>query len=109
MGSEMCIRDRRYTKKEKLEIVSLSYDEDQTMKGLAARFGISENTIYNWRSSYNKHGENAFPGNGNKIMSETERKIAELEKAVKELELEKAILKKAISIFSKSDRKYLNS
>ena len=43
---------KRYTKTEKLEIVSLSMEEDQSIKNLAIRFGISENTIYNWRSTY---------------------------------------------------------
>ena len=101
----MSKKRKHYTKAEKLEIVSLSYEENQTVKDLAVRFGVSENAIYNWRNSYSKHKENAFPGNGNKIMSESEREIARLKKQVRELELEKEILKKAINIFSKGDRK----
>ena len=37
---------KSYTKAEKLEIVSLSMEEDQNVKDLAERFGISQNTIY---------------------------------------------------------------
>lgn len=97
---------KRYTKTEKLEIVSLSMEEDQSIKNLAVRFGISENTIYNWRSTYAKHKDASFPGKGNKTMSESERKIAELEKLLKERDLEVEILKKAVHIFSDTKRKF---
>ena len=97
---------KRYTKAEKLEIVSLSLEEDQNVKTIAERFGISVNTIYNWRSTYAKHKENSFPGKGNKVMSESERKIALLEKQLKEKELEVEILKKAVHIFSNTSRKF---
>jgi len=97
---------KRYTKAEKLEIVSLSLEADQNVKDLAKRFGVSLNTIYNWRSIYAKHKEASFPGKGNKTMSETERKIADLEKQLKEKELEVEILKKAVHIFSDTKRKF---
>lgn len=41
-------------------------------------------------------------------MSESERKIAELQKQLKESQLECEILKKAVGIFSKKDRRYSN-
>jgi len=99
---------KKYSKSEKLEIVSLSFDEGETVKELAVRFGISDNTIYNWRSAYSKHKEASFPGKGNKTMSESERKIHELKKQLKESQLECEILKKAVGIFSSSDRKFSN-
>lgn len=100
---------KTYTKVEKLEIVSLSLEEGQSVKKLASRYGISENTLYNWRKLYAKHSEDAFSGKGNKTMSESERKIVELKKQLKESQLECEILKKAVGIFSKRDRKYSNS
>ena len=96
---------KKYTKTEKLEIVSLSMEEDQNIKELAVRFGISSNTIYNWRNTYAKHKEDSFPGNGNKTMSASEREIALLKKQLKEKELEVEILKKAVHIFSDTGRK----
>ncbi len=90
---------KRYTKAEKLEIVSLSLETGQNVKIIAERFGVSVNTIYNWRSTYAKHKEDSFPGKGNNVMSESERKIALLEKQLKEKELEVEILKKAVHIF----------
>ena len=97
---------KKYTKEEKLEIVKLSLDENQSVKDLAERFEISENTIYNWRSIYLKNKEASFPGKGNKTMTESERKIEELEKELRETRLERDILKKAVGIFSKNDRKF---
>ena len=99
---------RKYTKEEKLEVVKLSLNEDQSVKELAERFEISENTIYNWRIKYLKNKEGAFPGKGNKSMTESERKIHELEKELRETRLERDILKKAVGIFSKNDKKFSN-
>ena len=99
---------KSYTKEEKLEIVKLSLEENQSIKDLAARFEVSENSIYNWRKIYLKNKEASFPGKGNKMMSESERKIYELEKELRELKLERDILKKAVGIFSKSDAKFSN-
>lgn len=99
---------KSYTKEEKLEIVKLSLDADQTVKDLAVRFGVNPNSIYNWRSAYLKDKETAFPGKGRQLLSESERRLKELEKENRELKLERDILKKAVGIFSKSDRKFSN-
>ena len=99
---------KTYTKEEKLEVVKLSLEEGQSIKDLAERFEVSQNTIYNWRKLYLTNKEAAFPGKGNKSMSESERKIAALERELRETRLERDILKKAVGIFSKSDRKFSN-
>ena len=99
---------RKYTKDEKLEIVKLSLRDDHTIKELSERFDISSNTIYTWRSKFFKHHENAFPGHGNVAMTESEREISQLKKELKEARLERDILKKAVSIFSKNDKKFTN-
>jgi len=99
---------KRYTKAEKLEIVSLSLEEDQNVKDIAVHYGVSENTIYNWRKTYAKYKEASFTGKGNKTMSESEREIMELKKQLKEKELEVEILKKAVHIFSDTKRKSSN-
>ena len=100
---------KKYSKAEKLEIVKLSLEEDQSVSELAVRFEVAENTIYNWRKAYLQHEEKAFPGRGKQILSEEERRIKELERENRELKLERDILKKAVGIFSKNDRKFSNS
>ncbi len=99
---------KSYTKAEKLEIVNLSLESGQGIKGLANRFEISAGSIYRWRSVYLKNTDRAFAGKGKKVLSESERRIKELERENKELQLERDILKKAVGIFSKNDRKFSN-
>lgn len=100
---------KNYSKEQKLEIVKLSLEENQTVTSLAERFDVSANTIYNWRSKYLKDREEAFPGKGNKLLNAEQREIERLKKELREAELERDILKKAVSIFSKTDRKFSNS
>jgi len=100
---------KKYSKEEKLQIVSLSYDEDQTVVNLAERFEVSENSIYNWRKELREHKDAAFPGKGKPILTESEREIVALKKALREKELEVEILKKAVHIFSDTGRKFTSS
>ena len=100
---------KRFSKSEKLEIVKLSLEDEVTVKSLAERYDVKVQTIYRWRSTYIKHKEDSFPGKGNKTMSESERELEALRKENRELKLERDILKKAVGIFSKPDKKYFNS
>lgn len=99
---------RKYTKEEKLEIIKLSLDKEQNIKSLAERFEISAGTIYNWRNKYFKYNKDAFPGHGNKLETDHERELSKLRKELKEAKLERDILKKAVGIFSKNDKKFSN-
>ena len=83
-------------------------EDDQTIQSLADRFDVSANTIYNWRSKYFKYNLSAFPGHGNKLMTEEQKVIAELKNELREAQLERDIFKKAVSIFSKNLKKFTN-
>ena len=96
---------KKYSKAEKLEIVKLSLEEGTHVTDLADRYGVAANTIYNWRSKYYKEQGIEPSGQGVKQMSESEREIARLKKQLREAQLERDILKKAINIFSKGDGK----
>ena len=48
---------------------------------------------------FHQFGEGSFPGNGNLKLTPEQEKIRLLEKQLKDAELERDILKKAISIF----------
>ena len=99
---------KKYTKAEKLEIVKQSLESEVHVTDLAERYGLSPNTIYNWRSRYYKSSGIETSGQGVKKMSEEEREIARLKKQLREAELERDILKKAIHIFSKGGGKSTN-
>ena len=98
---------RKFNKEQKLEIVKQSLEEDVSVEELAAQYKIHPNSLYKWRREYLKHEEASFPGQGNKVLSAEEREIERLRKQLREAELEKEILKKALGIFSSPNRKNL--
>lgn len=98
---------RKFTKEEKLQIVLHTQDSGVTLEEVALQYGVHANTLSKWRREYHAQGELAFPGNGNKVMSAEQREISELKRKLRETELEKEILKKALGIFSSPDRKNL--
>jgi transposase-like protein len=105
----MSMLRRKFSKEQKLEIVKESLEESVVIEELASRYKIHANSIYKWRREYLQHQESAFPGHGIAIQSEEQKEIASLKKQLRELELEKEILKKALGIFSSTDRKNLLS
>lgn len=105
----MSLIRRRFSKSEKLEIVKLSLEADSSIESIAQQYRIHTNSIYRWRKEFLLHADNAFPGNGNKVLSEEQKEIEKLKRANAELELEKEILKKALGIFSSPNKKNLLS
>jgi transposase len=105
----MSLFRRKLSKEQKLEIVKQSLEIGSNLEELAAQYKVHVNTLYEWRREYLKYEESSFPGQGNKIMSAEEQEITRLKKQLREAELEKEILKKALGIFSSPDRKNLLS
>jgi transposase len=70
---------------------------------------IRTELIYRWRREALANLDASFPGQGNKTMTEEQKEIARLKKELRDAQLERDILKKAVSIFSKNDGKYSNS
>ncbi|MBK9224822.1 MAG: transposase [Flavobacterium sp.] len=77
---------------------------DPALSELARELGIKVSLLYKWRKDYQEYGKGSFPGKGNLKMTPEQERIHELEKKLKDAEMERDILKKAISIFSKSGR-----
>jgi|Wag4MinimDraft_19_1082662.scaffolds.fasta_scaffold12957_2 transposase len=103
----MSLIRRRFSKSEKLEIVKLSMESDSSFESIALQYKIHPNSIYRWRKQFLLHADQAFPGNGNKVLSEEQKEIERLRRVNSELELEKEILKKALGIFSSPNKKNL--
>ncbi|MTB50507.1 transposase [Lewinella sp. W8] len=99
---------KQFTKEERLEIVQQSFEPDVKVADVAAKFGIGANTLSRWRRQFRQEHGIVPEGQGIKVMTDEERRIAQLEKQLREAQLERDILKKAISIFSKGDGKYSN-
>jgi transposase len=87
----------------KRKAVELS-QERSNISELARELGIRVSLLYKWRKEQEEFGEGSFPGKGNLKLSPEQEKMHQLEKKLKDVELERDILKKAIGIFSKSGR-----
>jgi transposase len=94
-----------YDREFKLKAVELSYEREESVKQVAQELGVPEKLLYKWRAQFSKEKNKSFPGHGKQLMSKEEKRIAELEKQLRETKLERDILKKAVGIFSKNDGK----
>lgn len=81
-------RRRRYDDEFKAGALKM-IDSGQKVREVAESLGISEQQLYNWRSE-RKTGASAV-----------EREVIELRARTRQLEMERDILKKALSIFSR--------
>ncbi len=97
-------RERKiYDSAFKIKAVELS-NERSNITELARELGIRVSMLYKWRNDYDKFGPGSFPGKGTLKQTPEQKIISELEAKLKEAELERDILKKAVGIFSKSGR-----
>ena len=86
---------RNYTVEFKEKAVELSYARGSVVE-ICRELDIPTSVLSRWRS----YGKNSFPGKGNPKRTDEQREIAELKKRLRDAELERDILKKAIAIFS---------
>ena len=94
---------RKYDREFKEMIVSL-LNSGQTVNSVSEAYNLNGSMIRRWRKEYNTPDRPSFTGNGNVRLTDQEKKIAELEKRLRDMTIERDILKKAVSIFSAKDR-----
>lgn len=104
MKQERTFYDREFKQK----AVELSYARGNT-KEIAEELGVRLELLYRWRREQKKYENNSFPGRGKPKMTELEKEITRLNKELRDAKMERDILKKAVSIFSRSDGKSTNS
>ncbi len=88
----------------KKKAVELSYARGN-VSNVAKELGLKPELLYRWRKELQEYEHNSFPGRGKPKLTDEQREIAELKKRLEDAEMERDILKKAISIFSAIDRK----
>jgi transposase len=98
---------RKFTRDFKLKAVELSYSRSSIAE-LATELEIRPELLYRWRQEFGNYKGQSFPGNGKPLMTEEESKVDRLQKELAEMRMERDILKKAVSIFSKSDGRFTN-
>lgn len=102
-------RERRsFDQAFKLMVVEL-HRNGKSSHQIGRELSIPADMVRRWSREHAAAGQASFAGNGKPLMTAEEREIAQLKKALKEAEIERDILKKAVSIFSKSDNKYSGS
>lgn len=88
----------KYDQEFKEMILSLE-ESGQSVPQLAKDYKVDRSTIYEWKRK-KKSPEGLT---GKKVLTSEEEEIKRLKKELKEIQLERDILKKAVSIFSKND------
>lgn len=102
-------RERRSFDKEFKEMAVKLCLTGKSTKQVADELGIRTELVSRWRREYLQYKEGSFSGHGNQNMTSEQKEIARLKKELNDAKLERDILKKAISIFSKGDSKYTGS
>lgn len=98
-------RERRQFDKEfKLMAVNLC-QSGKPIKEVAEDLNIRPDIVHRWKRELEQYGAVSFSGHGNIILSPDQKEISDLKKALREAQIERDILKKAVSIFSRNDSK----
>ncbi|CAA0151124.1 transposase DNA binding site ISRme3 [Tenacibaculum maritimum] len=91
---------KKYDNEFKLMIVEL-LQSGQSVKQVSSEYGLNGSMIRKW---HKLHQTNAGDFTERQVLSEDQLRLRKLEKELREIKLERDILKKAVSIFSKGDR-----
>lgn len=92
------MRSRNYDREFKLNAVKLHTSGGKKPSEVCRDLGIPDSTFFGWIKEYRENGENSFRGSG-KIKSSNEE-LCKLKKELKDSQMERDILKKALAIFS---------
>jgi transposase len=84
-----------YTREFKEQAVQLSYNNGKPVAQTATDLGLPPNMLHRWRREAKQVGR-VFPGNG----KARDEEMAELKRRLKQAELERDIMKKAVSFFA---------
>ena len=89
------LKKKRFDRAFKISAVRMITEEGHKTAEVARSLGIHQNQLYNWKRKFSDQGDKAFPGKGHLT------ELAALRRQLREVEMERDILKKAVGIFSK--------
>ena len=98
---------RKYDKEFKMMVVNLC-QSGRIAREVAEEMDLDRSMVQRWVREYHTFDGNSFQGNGNPVMTTEQEEIARLKAELRQAQIERDILKKAVSIFSKSDNKNFN-
>ena len=88
-------KKKRFDRDFKLSAVKMVTEGGHKAAEVARSLGIHPNQLYNWKRKLSDNGDKAFPGKGHLT------ELAALRRKLRDVEMERDILKKAVGIFSK--------
>ncbi|MBI3609636.1 MAG: transposase [Nitrospirae bacterium] len=88
-------KKKRFDWEFKISAVKMVTEGGHKAAEVARSLGIHQNQLYNWKRKFSDQGEKAFPGKGHLT------ELAALRRKLRDVEMERDILKKAVGIFSK--------
>ena len=88
-------KKKRFDRDFKISAVKMVTDGGHRAAEVARSLGIHQNQLYNWKKKFSDQGDKAFPGKGHLT------ELAALRRKLRDVEMERDILKKAVGIFSK--------
>jgi transposase len=95
---------RKFDKQFKIDAVKLLERSGKTITEIADDLGIESYALSRWRQDFAKNKEKAFPGEGNP----RDEELFRLKKELADVTMERDILKKAVAIFSKTEKRGTN-
>lgn len=98
----MTKKQQKHTKEFKLETIELARTSSKNDSQLERELGLSRGCLYNWRKEVERDGAQAFPGKGR--LKADDEYVRGLERELAILQQERDILKKALAIFTRSQR-----
>jgi transposase len=90
---------KQFDKEFKIQTVKLISEQGKPVTQVARELGITANTLYRWIGEFKGDSGNAFRGSGN--LKSDDKSLLDMQKRMKQLEMENEILKKAMHIFAK--------
>ena len=87
---------KRFDKDFKVSAVKMVTEGGHRASEVARSLGIHANVLYSWKRKYANNGDRAFVGKGHLT------EMSALRKELRETQMERDILKKAVGIFSKT-------
>jgi transposase len=90
---------KTYTKQFKIDAVRLITEQEYKTSEAARNLGIHPGVLRRWKGQLESGGADALPGKGH--MTPEKAELHWLRKKVKQLEMEREILKKAAAFFAK--------
>jgi transposase len=88
-------KKKRFDRDFKMSAVKMVTEGGHKTAEVARSLGIDPGRLYLWKKQFSDNGERAFPGKGHLT------ELAALRRQLREVEMERDILKKAVGIFSK--------